>query len=399
MRNNNTYFDNASTSFPKPEILTQIMADFTTIFGGTYGRSAYSKVQTSTALYEAARTRIAYVMNVEEEEKVFFTMNATMGANTLIQTYPFTKDTKVWVSPLEHNAIMRPLYEMSNRIGFKIQVLPHEQGGKIHLEALMKMDKSEFDLIIVNHVSNVSGLIQPVAELGKWCDKDIELWLDCTQSLGSIQCNLDDWGVDAAIFTGHKALMGPTGTGGFFVRNPDKHTHFMYGGTGTNSHSYSMPNTYPEKFEVGTPNMVGVIALGEIIGHRPKNKYSRKAYKELINRLNSNPKITMYSDPSPDSQSTVFSFTHSEYTPSEFAEAIYENYYIELRSGMHCSPLAHKTLGTYPQGTIRISLSPYHTSKDLVYLAECIEALDKEHLQKADEVLNYTTQLSDGYES
>lgn len=395
----NTYFDNASTSFPKPKRLVEVLTDYTLNLGGTYGRSAYPKVHLSTTLYEIARAQLAILMEVEDEEKVFFTMNATMAANTLIQTYPFTKETKVWVSPLEHNAIMRPLYEMSNRFGFKIQVLPHEQGGKIHLETLKNMDKSDFDLIIVNHVSNVNGLIQPVAELGEWCDTDIEFWLDCTQSLGSVKCDLDKWNVDAAIFTGHKALMGPTGTGGFFVRNPDHHNHFMYGGTGTNSHSYSMPATYPEKFEVGTPNMIGVIALGEVVCQLPKKKYTKKAFRELIERLNSNPKITLYSDSSPESQSPVFSFTHLEYSPSELAESLYKNYNIQVRSGMHCAPLAHKTLGTFPHGTVRISLSPYHTNKDLVYLAECIESLDKEHLQQANEILNYTTQLSDGFES
>ncbi|MGL5690280.1 MAG: aminotransferase class V-fold PLP-dependent enzyme [Bacteroidales bacterium] len=395
----NTYFDNASTSFPKPKKLVEAMMQYTSYFGGTYGRSSYNKVQLSTTMYEIARTQLAILMDVEEDEKVFFTMNATMASNTLIQTYPFTKDTKVWVSPLEHNAIMRPLYEMSNRIGFKIQVLPHEQGGKIHLEALKKMDKSDFDLIIVNHISNVSGLIQPVAELGEWCDTDIELWLDCTQSLGAVKCKLDKWNVDAAIFTGHKALMGPTGTGGFFVRNPDKHTHFMYGGTGSNSHSYLMPNTYPEKFEVGTPNMIGVIALGHVVPNLPRKKYTRKAFRELIERLESNPKITLYSDSAPDSQSSVFSFTHAEYTPSELSELLYKEYDIQVRSGMHCAPLAHKTLGTYPNGTVRVSLSPYHTNKELIYLAECIEALDKEHLKQANEVFNYTTQLADGFES
>lgn len=368
----NSYFDNASTSFPKPAAVANEIVNYLTECGGTYGRAAYRRVFEATSMVERCRDKIGEIAGWMDTENLFFTPNATAGCNTLLRSFPFRKGHIVFVSPLEHNAVMRPLTELSKIYDFTIRILPHQPDGRIDLQLLRAMSKKHIALVIVNHQSNINGVIQPISEIGEWCGEDIDFWVDLSQSLGQTECRLDEWQVDAAFFTGHKSLLGPTGIGGFMTRKASETSPLIYGGTGSNSHSFEMPEELPDKFEAGTPNMVGIAGLLAAIDNKPEALHTRKDFYDLLDKIRSNKKLTIFCAGSKEDQGEVFSITHKSLLPSELSVKLYTEWGIETRQGLHCAPLAHQHLGTFPNGTVRFSLSPYHTREDLDKLSEIL---------------------------
>lgn len=371
----NSYFDNASTSYPKPKAVSDMITRYLTDCGGTYGRAAYQRVFEATSLVERCRDLIGEIAGWENPEQIFFTQNATMGCNALISSFPFKEGDIVFVSPLEHNAVMRPLHEASVRYKFKIHILPHYSDGRINLSLLNEEMKEKAVLAIVNHQSNVNGVIQPLAGIGAWCGKTIEFWADLSQSLGQTECLLDKWLVDAAFFTGHKSLLGPTGIGGFMSRHANERRPFIFGGTGSNSHSFEMPEELPDKYEAGTPNMVGIAGLLGALQNKPESLHNKNDFFEMLEQIKENKSLQLFCAHDKSYQGEVFSVTHSDMLPSELANRIYKEWKIETRQGLHCSPLAHRHLHTFPNGTVRFSLSPYHTTDDLKKLARILIAL------------------------
>lgn len=371
----NSYFDNASTSFPKPAAVANKIVSYLTECGGTYGRAAYQRVFEATSMVERCRDKIGEIAGWSNTENLFFTSNATAGCNTLLRSFPFRKDHIVFVSPLEHNAVMRPLTELSKIYDFTIRILPHHSDGRIDIQLLRAMSKKHVALVIVNHQSNVNGVIQPISEIGQWCGDDIEFWVDLSQSLGQTECKLDEWKVDAAFFTGHKSLLGPTGIGGFMARKASEIRPMIYGGTGSNSHSFDMPDELPDKFEAGTPNMVGIAGLLAAITNKPESLHTREDLFKLLDKIRLNKHLSLLCAIDKADQGEVFSITHDNLLPSEISSIIYKEWGIETRQGLHCAPLAHQHLGTYPNGTVRFSLSPYHTREDLDKLSEILAQL------------------------
>ncbi|MGL4993637.1 MAG: aminotransferase class V-fold PLP-dependent enzyme [Bacteroidales bacterium] len=371
----NTYFDNASTSFPKPKAVAESICEYLTNCGGTYGRAAYKRVFQATSLVEKCRDSIAEISGWGEPDTIFFTQNATVGCNSLICSFPFKEGDTVFVSPLEHNAVMRPLHNASIKHGLNIRILPHFSDGKIDTSRLDEDLKQGASLIIVNHQSNVNGVIQPMMEIGKWCGETIEFWADLSQSLGQTECLLDKWGVDAAFFTGHKSLLGPTGVGGFMSRHASTRNPFIYGGTGSNSESFDMPEILPDRYEAGTPNMVGIISLLAAIENKPTPAHNKEDFFDLLEGVKKNNKLRVICANESCSQGELFSITHSSLSPSEISTILYNRWGIETRQGLHCSPLAHKHLKTFPTGCTRFSLSPYHTREDIKCLQRILSEL------------------------
>lgn len=368
----NSYFDNASTSYPKPEAVAESITHYLTECGGTYGRAAYQRVFEATSMVERCRDLIGEVAGWKNPEHIFFTQNATTGCNTLIASFPFRQGDIVYVSPLEHNAVMRPLHQAAKLYNTEIRILPHFSDGRINTSLLNEEMKEKVVLVIVNHQSNVNGVIQPLAEIGAWCGKNIEFWADLSQSLGQTDCYLDEWMVDAAFFTGHKSLLGPTGSGGFMTRYAEDRLPFIYGGTGSNSHSFEMPDELPDKYEAGTPNMVGIAGLLGALLNRPESLHSKSDFFKMLESIRKNKDLQIYCANDQQYQGEVFSVTHKNLLPSEFANRIYKEWKIETRQGLHCSPLAHQHLNTFPNGTVRFSLSPYHTTNDLKELTRIL---------------------------
>lgn len=352
----NLYFDNATTTFPKPPEVAQAIVRYIEQCGGSYGRAAYGRIVDSSSIVEHCRDLMAVRLNAATPDHVFFTMNATYAANIILKGLALKK---VLVSPLEHNAIMRPLGALGVEIGF----LPCDASGLVDIEK--DIDTDGVSLVIVNHQSNVNGVIQPIEDISRWAkSKRIPLMVDTSQSLGYLPIE-----VDYAVFTGHKSLFGTTGTGGFYAKNPDTIATFIHGGTGSRSDSLLMPEFYPDRFEAGTPNIAGLAGLCAGLENPPIPQHSLFDFLNLLDRVEG---YSIYRSSDEKQQGELFSLTHHKMKPSEIAYTLYAKYNIECRSGLHCAPIAHRTLGTFPDGTVRISLSPYHTTDDLDYLHKAL---------------------------
>lgn len=357
----NKYFDNACTSFPKPLQVGEQMLQHVHQ-GGSYGRAAYKRIFFSTQIVEEARDLVSNLLGVSNSANVIFDLNATHAINQLLNGFNF-KHRKVLVSPLEHNAVMRPLHSL----GIHFELLPSGPDGLVRVELISSELLKGVDLVILNHVSNVNGVIQPVAQI-KDSIGEIPILIDASQSLGKVDLLIDEWGIDYVAFTGHKGLLGPTGTGGFYAKYPNTIRTTITGGTGSNSEGFEMPEFTPDRFQAGTPNITGIYGLLAALKYKPKQGWDREVLLSCIQTLQQVDSLGVICANEFYNQSDVFSIYPRNSEVSELASILYEHYGIETRSGLHCSPLAHKTLGTFPKGTVRFSLSPYHTNEDISYL-------------------------------
>ncbi len=390
----NLYFDNASTSFPKPAAVASAISSYLTEVGGTYGRAAYGRVYRSSAMVEACRDLLAQRLNASPES-VFFTKNATEAANLILSSLSLTGI--VWVSPMEHNAIMRPLTHLAEQKGFEIRYLPCLQNGKVDLEALASLSSDNASLVIINHQSNVNGVVQPLKEIKRWCGA-IPMLVDATQSFGRLPLDVKTLDLDFLFFTGHKYLLGPTGIGGFYVKDPTQLTPLLYGGTGSHSASYDMPELYPDRFEAGTPNLVGIAGLKAALENPVPSAHTSADWLSLLARLSELSDLKIYASldlslcsdtdlfspvsatrfESESPYGELFSLRHAEMSVSEFSYRLFDEYGIETRSGLLCAPLAHRTLQTFPEGTVRIAPSVFHTPSDFERLYDAVLKLSRQ---------------------
>ena len=363
----NKYFDNGSTSYPKPKKVAEDVYDYIVNLGGTYGRAAYERVMKCTSIVESCRDKVAKIIGASDGANIFWSQNATMGSNTVLNSLDL-KGKRILISPMEHNAITRPLHHL----GVEWEVMPCFDDGFVDVEKLNQISKDNLALIIVNHQSNVNGVIQPIEDICKWAG-DTEVMVDTSQSLGHINIDVEKNNIDYLIFTGHKGLLGVSGIGGYYSKNPRKMKPLIYGGTGTSSESYNMPNSYPDTQEAGTPNMVGVVGLSSAIDNKPKSLHTKEDVFNFIKELKKIDSLNVLCANDFKNQGELLSFYSAKITGSELVLRLNRDFGIECRYGVHCAPLAHRTLKTLEIGTIRVAFSPYHTPEDLEYLLQSIK--------------------------
>ncbi len=366
----NRYYDNAATSFPKPPSVGAALVRYLNEIGGPYGRSAYPRAVEVSRTIEDLRDRLAAVLGTRHSEGVVFTPNATTAINIVLQGL-LKGGGRVLISPLEHNAVTRPLAALVAARGVVYELLPHFADGRVDVERINTRLTPDTRLVVVSHQSNVNGVIQPI-NLIKHVIGDVPLLVDATQSLGNIPVEVDAWRLDYVAFTGHKALLGPTGTGGLFLRNPALVEPLVYGGTGSSSDRFEMPEFLPDKFEAGTGNIAGLFGLLAAIENRPHAQHTFDDFAWLVESVQGLPDYTVYAAEDRTCQGDLFSLNHRTRDCSELAMALLRQSGIEVRVGLHCAPLAHKTLGTFPRGTLRIAPSVYHTRADLEHVYQAL---------------------------
>jgi len=366
----NLYFDNCATSFPKPSAVAEAISKHLNETGGTYGRSAYPRILNSTRLVEQCRNLLAKKMGTKDAGKIIFTANATTALNLML--YGICKNGgHVLTSAMEHNAIARPLEQLRKMGVIEWELLDSSPDGTILTDRIAAKLRPNTILVAVCHMSNVNGMAQSPGVI-KQAIGEIPLLIDASQSLGSHPVEVDRWGIDFLAFTGHKSLMGPTGTGGAFIRYPEMVEPLIYGGTGSGSDSLSMPSFVPDRFEAGTPNITGIHGLNAALQNRPVSQHTRDDFAVLLQEVKRNKNYVVRSAADFDQQGKLFSVVHNSLSSSDLAQKFYEGYGIECRAGLHCAPLAHRHLGSFPGGDCRFSLSPYHTPEELNFLAKAI---------------------------
>lgn len=371
----NLYFDNCATSFPKPQAVAEAMVKHLNETGGTYGRSAYPRILQSTKLVEECRDGLATLAGTLFSDQLILTPNATTALNVMIQGI-CRKGGHVLTSAMEHNAIARPLEMLRSQGLIEWELLDSAPDGRILTEKIGAKLRPNTILVAICHMSNVNGLAQSPGEV-KQAIGEIPLLVDASQSLGSHPVEVDRWGIDFLAFTGHKSLLGPTGTGGAFLRRPELVGPLIFGGTGSGSDSLSMPSFLPDRFEAGTPNITGIHGLNAALKNRPQPQHSRDDFFALLQEVKRNESYVVRCAEDFDHQGKLFSVVHRRLSSSELAQRFYEEYGIESRAGLHCAPLAHRHLGSFPTGDCRFSLSPYHTPEELNYLAKAIHDIGK----------------------
>lgn len=369
----NTYFDNGATSFPKPPEVARECSRYLNEVGGSYGRSFNSRALEVSRIVEETRSMLTKMIKQDDSSRMIFTYNATQSINLVIKGFNFEKGVVV-TTPLEHNAVMRPLNRAVTENNLKLKFFPTEPDGRVIIERIGEAVDKNTDLVIINHASNVNGLMQPVEEI-KAAIPDIPLLIDTAQSLGH---NKLDWGkgeIEFIAITGHKGLLGPTGIGGLYIRKGCSLKSLWEGGTGSLSEKQEMPDFLPDKYEAGTPNIAGIFGLKAAMEHKPESRHTRNDFLDLIRQLELNPKVILLRSEDLDNQVELFSFNIKNKDCSLVARELFDQFNIETRVGLHCAPLAHQHLGTFPRGTVRVGISPYHRPEDLEYLLDAVKKI------------------------
>lgn len=363
------YFDNSSTSFPKPKEVIEGVANFIANIGGTYGRVDTPRGKETTLMIEDAREFLSKFLQIKNTNNIVFSSGATRATNDVLNGLNFDGG-EVLITHLEHNAVFRPIYQKQKQGILTYKFINSLPDGTVDLKHLKTIINKNTKLVLVNMESNVSGLIQPIKEI-KEIIGDIPIFVDGSQGIGHAQILTDDFNIDYLIFTGHKGLLGLTGCGGFYAKNPKTIAGTYFGGGFGDGEE--TPYKMPEVFEVGTPNTVGLIGLMYALKHRPDWIITKKDVVNTIEKIKSMKYYKVVSASSIDNQGFLFSLVPIKKTVAELGHELNEKFNIETRHGFHCSMLAHNHYAN-KDGAVRFSFSPYTTLEELNYL---LEALDK----------------------
>jgi cysteine desulfurase family protein len=380
LKKNIIYLDSAATSWPKPPCVVESMMHFMNEVGANPGRSAHHlSIESGRIVYDT-REVIAELFGIADPLRIVFGLNVTESLNLALQGILLPGD-HVITGSLEHNSMMRPLRALEQE-GIELTIAPCSKEGFLDPEDIEKSIKPNTKLIALNHASNVVGTLLPIDEVGHIARKNGLFFLvDAAQTGGSypIDMNLQD--IDLLAFTGHKSLLGPMGTGGLVV-GERVDTALMKplkrGGTGSFSEHEEQPDFLPDIYESGTPNVVGLAGLNASVrwimerGVNSIRTHEIHLTRKMIERLLEIPGITIHGSRDAQLQTPIISLEIKDISPSEAGMYLDEEYNILCRVGLHCSPAAHRTIGTFPAGTLRFSMGIFNTDEDIEITIEAI---------------------------
>lgn len=377
------YFDQASTSFPKAPGVAKAMYAYLTSLGTNVNRGCYEDAYAAEETVFNTRKLLAQLFHFPLTKNVILTGNITQSLNMLLKGLLRPGD-HVLVSSMEHNAVMRPLVQLS-KDGISFDRIPCRRDGTMILEQAEAMIRPSTKAIITLHASNVCGTHMPLAELGDICRRHHLFFLaDTAQTAGIFPLDMEQLHIDGLAFTGHKGLRGPQGTGGFLISGQlsDQMEPLISGGTGSVSHTEEVPSFLPDRFEPGTPNLPGIFGLHAALKEltplsmeqiRTKELSLTGYFLEKLMELDPSEKhIRIIGRKDLSMRSAVVSIQTLDEDMASVAWHLDHDYHIMTRVGLHCAPNAHKTLGTYPAGTIRFSFGPQNTNNEIDF---CIRAL------------------------
>lgn len=381
MDNRKIYFDNGSTSYPKAPGVAKAMADLIAQGAFNINRGNYEGAYEVAAIVLETRELLAELFHAETSRQVVFTPGITHSLNYLIKGLLKPGD-HVLVSGLEHNAVMRPLCQME-KLGISYNVIPTDQEGMMNPLDVEKLIQKETKAVIVLHASNVCGTVVPIEEIGAICKKKgVFFAVDTAQSAGTIPIDMQKAHIDFLAFTGHKGLLGPQGIGGFVIseRLDKELTSLIAGGTGSISDSFEMPNVLPDKYESGTLNLPGIIGLHvaltylKQVGLESIHERKMELTTYFLEGLRRFQNIRVVGRQEASDRVAVISLDFQNADNAIVAFELESEHGIMTRVGLHCAPLAHKSLGTYPQGTVRIAFSASNTIEEIDVLLRALES-------------------------
>jgi len=381
-----TYFDNAATSWPKPPCVAEAMARFLAEVGANPGRAGHRLAVEAARLVYGAREAVAELFHAPDPLRVVFGANATDALNLALLGLLRPGDHVV-TSSVEHNSVMRPLRALEAQ-GVAVTVVPCSAAGELDPEALEAALVPATRMIVLTHASNVCGTLLPVAEVGGLARRRGLLFLlDAAQTAGAVPIDVEAQAIDLLAFSGHKSLCGPMGTGGLVIGervDVTALTPLKYGGTGSRSEREEQPEFLPDRCESGTPNAVGLAGLAAAVrwvqerGVERVRDHERGLTAELLAGLSAIPGALVYGPGDAGRQTATVSFNVAGLAPSEVGLRLDEEHGVLCRVGLHCSPAAHRTLGTFPGGTVRFGLGVFNTSAEVARAVEGVRRLASE---------------------
>ncbi|MBN2402967.1 MAG: aminotransferase class V-fold PLP-dependent enzyme [Spirochaetes bacterium] len=383
------YFDNAATSWPKPKAMIKSMADFNANVGANPGRSGHRLSVEAARIIFNTREIIASLLGSGDPLSIVFTRNATESINTAVRGLLQSGD-HVITSGMEHNSVMRPLRAMEKQ-GIELSVVECSAAGSLSPDDVAFAIKKNTRMIIMTHASNVTGAIMPISDIARIAyDKGIIFCVDAAQTAGSVPINVIKNNIDILFFTGHKSLYGPQGTGGFYIRKgvDTMMEPLERGGTGSRSEFEEHPDFMPDRFESGTPNTIGIAGLcagATFVSAMGVDAIRKKeiALTELfLDGIQQFKGVKIYGNMDPAKRTAVVSFTIDGQSPSDISLKLDEKYTIMSRPGLHCAPSAHRTIGTFPEGTVRFSFGVFTTELEINIAIKAIETICRESTNK-----------------
>jgi cysteine desulfurase family protein len=385
------YLDNAATSWPKPEIVYETLANFLRTSGANPGRGNHRMSTRAAAAIDETRLRLARLLGVADPRRVIFASTATDALNMAIKGMLRPGDHAI-TTVMEHNSVRRPLHALEAS-GVTVTRIPADAEGFVNAVDFEAAMRPNTRLIAMTHASNVNGALQPVDEVARIAhEHGAFLLVDGAQTIGAMPVTIASTGADLLAFPGHKGLLGPTGTGGLVIGEritTDMLATTREGGTGGNSEEDVQPAELPGRYEAGTLNTVGIAALGAALevltetGVEAVEAHEREITTRLIDGLNRIPGVEVLSPESPLKRVAVVSITVDGWEPADFGAALDSSFEIACRTGLHCAPDACAALGAFPRGTIRLSPGFSTTYEEVDRALEAVDELARAALRLA----------------
>ena len=376
------YFDNAATSLQKPSCVVQAVTEAMCSLGNS-GRGGHSGALSASRILYDTRAALAQLFGAESPERIAFTANSTESLNMAIKGVLNPGD-HVITTALEHNSVLRPLYELEDR-GVELTILNADSLGNICYGDFEKAIKPNTRVIVTTHGSNLTGNLLDIGRIGAVAQKHRLIYIvDASQTAGVFDIDVQAMHIDILCFTGHKGLLGPQGTGGIYVREGVQVRPLLSGGSGVQTYLRSHPPQMPTLLEAGTLNGHGIAGLGAAVRYlqetglsviRAKEQELMMAFYEAVREI---PGITVYGDFTDANRCAIVALNIRNYDSGEVSDALSEQYGIATRPGAHCAPLMHKALGTVEQGAVRFSFSHFNTKEEIKIAVAALQELAME---------------------
>jgi cysteine desulfurase/selenocysteine lyase len=397
------YLDNAATSFPKPPGVSRAMMHFMEAVGANPGRSGHPLSVEASRIVQKTRESLAELFHIQDPARIVFTLNVTESLNMVFSGFLKPGD-HVITTAMEHNSVARPLKYLEEKGAISLSIVPCDRKGILDIDELRKLLRKNTALMVLNHASNVCGTLQDVRAV-KDVVGEIPLLVDAAQTAGCYPIDVEREGIDLLAFTGHKALLGPQGTGGLYIREGLNILPLKRGGTGSISEKIEQPEFLPDALESGTQNNVGIAGLGAGVdfilseGLGKIREHDKAMTAALLKALYDVPGLTIYGPLNAEQQTSTVSITFESIlptgtenvhsgcgsinlswleegvSPDEAGNLLDKEYEIFVRTGLHCAPWAHQTLGTYPEGTIRLSMGYFNTLEEMEIAAKAVREI------------------------
>lgn len=378
------YLNNAATSYPKPKSVVNAVTDYLNDFPFQGSRSSNNEKED---IVQDTREKFCKLFNCSNPSQIVFTSGSTEALNLIFFGLNLEKSHAI-ITETEHNAVIRPLKFLESKNVISLSIAECDEYGFVDPKNIEKLIQENTRLIAVNHCSNVTGTVQDIKKISDIAHKNDALVIsDSSQAAGEIPIDVEDSGVDVLVFTGHKSLFGMPGIGGMYIKEGVEPVPLKHGGSGSKSELLYQPKEMPGYYEAGTPNIPGIISLRAGLdfifstGFNEIKMKKQKYFKSIWKTMKELPNITLYGHDDLENRSAVVSFNVDGFEPSDIAYILENKYDMIIRDGLHCAPLIHKKIGTFPFGTVRVSPSYFSTDEEVNTFIKAVTEISSAALQ------------------